>query len=181
MQYGVGARGFHKDCVHRSQANGSDWQSTYTLVRFGLYLQDHSAHSGGLKVRLGSHNYAEHHSGKSMDLPSESGDLIVWLLTTSHSGNFLKLKGFPNSSIHPRIEGLLPKFLTMPEEVPRVSVFGTFGIDDIHLRTYLNYLKHREDFYLHYANSYFSEKARNLAKDKGVQLVVPHPSFGVNC
>jgi hypothetical protein len=36
--------GWHKDNADRRDANAPDWQSKYTLIRFGLYLQDHSKH-----------------------------------------------------------------------------------------------------------------------------------------
>src|SRR5689334_12353667 len=33
-------RGFHKDNVDRKDPNGPDWQGRYTILRFGIYLQD---------------------------------------------------------------------------------------------------------------------------------------------
>jgi hypothetical protein len=41
-QIGTGLRGFHRDCIDRVYNSGPDWQSKYTLLRIGLYLQDHS-------------------------------------------------------------------------------------------------------------------------------------------
>src|SRR5262245_18101309 len=47
---GQHAFGFHKDNADRSDPNAPDWKGKYTQIRFGLYLQDHSWHSGGLRV-----------------------------------------------------------------------------------------------------------------------------------
>src|SRR5947209_3238764 len=41
------SHGYHKDNADREDPNAPDWQSNYTIIRFGLYLQDHSRHSGG--------------------------------------------------------------------------------------------------------------------------------------
>jgi len=51
-------RGWHKDnrLPDRFQHHLADWSSRYSLIRFGIYLQDHKHHSGGLAIRQGSHN-----------------------------------------------------------------------------------------------------------------------------
>ena len=36
-QIGTGLRGFHRDCIDRTNLNGPDWQGEYTLVRLGLF------------------------------------------------------------------------------------------------------------------------------------------------
>ena len=42
-QIGTGLRGFHRDNIDRTDLNGPDWQGEYTLIRLGIYLQNHKA------------------------------------------------------------------------------------------------------------------------------------------
>jgi hypothetical protein len=51
-----GSPGYHKDNTDKFDGKAPDWQSPYTQIRLGIYLQDHSTHSGGLNIREGSHN-----------------------------------------------------------------------------------------------------------------------------
>ena len=178
MQTGQGARGFHKDSVHRNDSAGSDWTSSYNLVRFGLYLQDHAQHSGGLKVRVGSHRVASDRVGTALNLSTNAGDLAIWKLTTSHSGNVVRPRFLPELTLHPGIESRLPSFLRTPEADVRMSIFGTFGAPGIHLDTYLNYISARKDFECHYAHSIFTKVARELAAARGVELRTPMQAFG---
>ena len=55
---------------------------------------------------------------------SESGDLVVWNLRTSHSGNNVRLKFWPSLSLPPRIESRIPLFLRVP---PQDEIFEPFG------------------------------------------------------
>lgn len=48
-------RGYHKDNADRYDPSAPDWQSSYPILRIGIYLQDHHRHSGGLNVRERSH------------------------------------------------------------------------------------------------------------------------------
>jgi len=178
MQAGEGSRGFHKDSVHRNDPSGSDWRSRYDLVRVGLYLQDHSQHSGGLKVRVGSHRFADNRKGKALNLSTNAGDLVIWKLTTSHSGNFVRARMFPGLTLHPGIESRLPKALQIPEANIRMSIFCTYGAPGKHLDTYLDYIASRKDFVKHYAHSTFHDDARQLAAARGVELRIPTQDFG---
>src|ERR1051326_5718700 len=46
IQTGEGFRGFHKDNVNSDRYDGTkpDWQSDYTLIKLGIYVQDHTNH-----------------------------------------------------------------------------------------------------------------------------------------
>jgi hypothetical protein len=178
MQTGEGTRGFHKDSVHRNDPAGSDWTSRYDLVRFGLYLQDHSRHSGGLKVRQGSHRVASDSTGRAVNIDSRIGDLVLWKLTTSHSGNVVRPLLLPGLCLHPGIENRLPRALRVAEQRTRMSLFGTFAAPGMHFETYLDYIGKRSDFHAHYAHCSFPEQARATAAARGIELRVPMPQFG---
>jgi hypothetical protein len=58
------SNGFHKDSVDRKNQNGADWKNDYSLLRVGIYLQDHKNFSEGLVVRSGSHLTTDLNTGK---------------------------------------------------------------------------------------------------------------------
>ena len=176
-------RGFHKDNAVRDTTDHPDWLSPYTLIRMGVYLEDHKHHSGGLKVRRGSHLHADVTSGAIVDVPSQRGDVVVWSLRTTHSGFAVRVRGLSKLGLQPRFEGRLPAWLARPEPCVRIAVFMTFGIDDHHLRNYV--AKHTDqasypDNYV-YQSWLFSDgtaaTARTLA-EAGVTLLRPIPEYG---
>ncbi len=176
-------RGFHKDNTNRDTAEHPDWLSPYTLVRLGVYLQDHSRHSGGLKVRRSSHLHADITSGEIVDLPTQPGDVVAWSLRTTHSGFAVRVRGLPFVHLQPRFEGRLPAWLRRPESCLRIAAFMTFGTNDAHLRNYV--AKHAD--LATYADNYLykqwlyndgSEAASRRLADAGVTLQRPIPGYG---
>jgi hypothetical protein len=163
VQYGEGLRGFHKDNVDRYDGTKDDWKGEYGLVRCGFYCQDHERHSGGLKIRLGSHLIATSLRGKIVDVSSHFGDLVVWNMRLTHSGNARKLRGLPFVPLHPRIEARLPEALTTPEQMRRISAFCAFGRPGSHLDHYLENLKVRDADY----HAYF-QRARRPGETRAV-------------
>jgi hypothetical protein len=138
------SHGWHKDNADRKDANAPDWQGKYTLIRFGLYLQDHSTHSGGLNVKARSHNSVSVADCKTVYLGTSVGDLVVWNLRTTHSGNGYLLRLWRSLHLSPGTAALLPRSLVAKEERERVAIFFTLGLDDHHLQRYIAYLKSRE-------------------------------------
>ncbi len=131
---GTGFRGWHRDNVDRVYNNGPDWEGDYTIIRMGLYLQNHKNYSGGLKVKSKSHNQID---GKPIFIDNEPGDLVLWNLKTIHSGNAVRLKLFPNLSLH-NLENHVPKFLKKDQDKERISLFMTFGVNSSHLNRYFD-------------------------------------------
>jgi hypothetical protein len=174
-QIGTGLRGFHRDCIDRVYNSGPDWQSKYTLIRLGIYLQDHSEYSGGLKVKPGTHEKAD---GPSIFINNKPGDLVAWNLKLQHSGNAVKLKWFPSICIDNQgIEKRIPAFLKKEEEQERISLFMTFAAESDHLERYISdYEMKRPDTIAHLKASAYSEEALQLAKSKQVDVRVLFPS-----
>lgn len=154
---GEKSHGYHKDNADRTDIKAPDWQSKYTLIRFGLYLQDHSKHSGGLNVRAQSHNFISAQKGKNVYLATSPGDLVVWNLRTSHSGNGHVLKVMRGLHLDPRIADRLPRFLFSSTDRERVALFFTFGLDDQHLKRYITYLKTRAYMVSTWRNSEYND------------------------
>ena len=139
------ARGFHKDNADKINGAAPDWQSDYTLLRMGVYTQDHVSHSDCLALRDGSHKTVETEVGKPFCVPTEPGDLIVWNLRTSHSGNSNRLRIMPNFFLHHRWYRFTPEFMFLPAEKERISFFLTYAKErDHHLERYVSYLKTRK-------------------------------------
>ena len=173
-QIGTGLRGFHRDCLDREFQSGPDWQSKYTLIRLGLYLQDHSTFSGGLKVKPGTHEKAD---GSSVFINNKPGDLVAWSLKLLHSGNAVKLKLFPNVCIDNQgIENRIPNFLKKEEEQERISLFMTFAAESAHVERYIcEYEMKRSETIAHLQASKYNEEALQKAKNKQVDVRVLYP------
>jgi hypothetical protein len=159
VQYGEAARGFHKDNVDRYDGTKDDWQGEYPLIRCGFYCQDHTTHSGGLKVRLASHNIPTHRKGRMLDVATHYGDLVMWNMRLTHSGNNKRARLFPGVSMHPRLEEIWPEALTRPEEHRRIGAFCSFSAPGQKTDRYIAALNAREEVY----KPYF-QRARNITQ-----------------
>ena len=149
--------GFHKDNADRLLPDTPDWDGDYPIIRFGLYLQDHSKQGGGLMVHAGSHQSMLRNrklqvineevvgwlNGRTRYVPSEIGDLIVWNLRTTHAGMGRYLRGPTRRPISERTQDLVPAFLQSGLAESRVAMFASFGLAGRHLDRYLRYLKTR--------------------------------------
>jgi hypothetical protein len=178
VQFGEGPRGFHKDNADRNDPSGADWSGEYGVVRVGIYLQDHSVHSGGLKVRLRSHRFVSHHTGRAVNLATRPGDVVFWYLTTSHSGNAVRLRGVRRLCVHPRLERLVPPVLRIPEECERMAFFCSFGAPGPHLDRYIKYQSEREDVQLHWQRCRVGGDFAELAAARQIVLRCPSAEFG---
>lgn len=152
-----GTRGFHKD----SLGDFEDPSSTeHPVLRIGLYLQDHARHSGGLKVRRGSHRHAflgrsslkrlfvsaspqgalklaSFRLGWAINLDIEPGDLVIWNHRIFHSGYAVRLKWLPGLCINPRFEKYIPKSWTRSYDGPRAVLFASFGAPSISMDRFI--------------------------------------------
>lgn len=171
-QIGTGFRGFHRDNIDRTDLNGPDWQGEYTLVRMGIYMQDHKNYSGGLKVKQGSHKNAD---GKTVFIDSEVGDVVIWSLKTLHSGNAVRLKWFPNLAIQSGYkESLIPAFLKKDQQYERISFFMTYALESSHLNHYIQeYTLKRDDAMEHARKSIHDDSVKEYIKQKSIRLLDP--------
>lgn len=167
-QIGTGDRGFHKDNVDRSDPKGADWQSNYDVLRLAIYTQDTYSYSGGMQLRMKSHLCANRFNGKPKNIRLKKGDILVWKLTMTHSGNTLLPRVFPEfSRILPRITSYLPNWLFKPYEKERVALFMSFGAQNsLHTENYLHYLERRADTLSFYPN----ESHHALAQRRDIKL-----------
>jgi hypothetical protein len=164
---------FHKDNADRSDPDAPDWHGRYTVLRFGLYLQDHSRSSGGLTVRVGSHRSRV--EGRMHYVRTHPGDLVAWTLPMTHQGHGLLLKGLPGVQLEPRISKYLPRALFVPPPPERIALFITMGLDGPHLRRYLTYLKGREYMIEKWRASVFSPDLIAEAARHGLRVLDLRP------
>ena len=136
--------------VWRDPAN-----ALFGSYRFGFYMRDYSAHSGGLKIAIGSHRgdpklYSRNsqieksilvQNGKNtvsylapdyqlINVPSQPGDMVVWNLRTMHSAGARALIDHPDLSMLPSIEAKLHSAmpdLFAPIASPRNVIFFDYG------------------------------------------------------
>jgi len=177
-QIGKGLRGFHRDAIDRTDLNGPDWQGDdYSLLRVGIYLQDHKDHSGGVKMKKGTHKNAD---GEVVFVDNEIGDVGVWSYKTIHSGNAVRFKWFPKLSINRATrEGLIPAFLRKPEQKERIAIFMAFSLKTKHLDRYIKeFSLTREDMLKHLKASKYNEEALESAKKKNITVMKLVPEQG---
>ena len=182
-QNGLAIRGFHKDSRQsdREDASGLDWQGSYPIVRVGIYLHDCDVYSGGVKIVPGSHKIASSHfkrGGKNVD--TRMGDIVIWRLTTTHSGNAQRLKVLKNLSLHPRFENFIPDSMGCVNPLRRIAMFAVYGAKGTHLDRYLDYFSARQDYqdYLRLAGT--SKSLNDLANSVGVELCRSTEDYGAD-
>jgi len=179
IQFGEAARGFHKDNVNRNDATHDDWAREYELVRCGFYFQDHVDHSGGLKVRLRSHNIPNHLEGRMADMSTQYGDLVIWNMRLTHSGNNKRLRLPVNLPLHPRLEEKLPEFMAAPEQTRRIAAFCSFGKAGTHLDNYIDKMNANEKNYKRYLQfARNSAEAEPMLSQWGVKFRQPNSYYG---
>jgi hypothetical protein len=179
IQFGEAARGFHKDNVDRQDGTQDDWARDYELVRCGVYFQDHARHSGGLKVRLRSHTVANHLIGKIADIATQNGDMVIWSMRLTHSGNNKRLRFLGRIPLHPRLEEIIPSFLVTSEQNRRIAAFCSFGKAGSHVNRYIDWMNDREavnKIYFQHARN--RHEARALVSKQGVLFKLPNDYYG---
>jgi hypothetical protein len=108
-----------------------------------------------------------------VDINTEVGDLLIWNLRTTHSGNNVRIRGLRGISLHPRLEQKVPHFLRMPEQLERIAMFGTFGAPSSHLERYITWMKGRGDFDRYWRYAGYNRNLVALAQSRGVELRRP--------
>ena len=158
LSYNTSLSGFHKDSKDRFIKDSEEFKDkNYSLLRLGIYLQDHSKHSKGLCLREESHLHQGLDKGKILNVKSEIGDVIIWKLTTTHSPNAEIISLFPNYSFHPSLTKRLPDFLKKKSISPRLALFMGFGVEDHYTEDYIEYLKTREYAIKRWEDSNYSQ------------------------
>lgn len=185
------SRHMHND----SKNDDFDFSKPYPVVRVGLYLQDHETYSDGLKLRPGSHkkycvdkygvkrafnflkrtrNLSALYTGRSINVPSRPGDLLIWNMRIHHSGHAVRVKGLKNHSFHPWIEERIPAFFHHSNHKKRYVIFASYGAPSKQLE---NYIKNRvqrsnkQAYWIECSKCRFDRPdIRELAKAKGVTL-----------
>lgn len=186
----IGGQAFHKDNPDRQNGDGPDWKSPYTVLRFGVYLQDHSGHSGGLALRDGSHLETSVNRGRPFAAPSVPGDVIAWSLRTTHSGFATRLRGIPRVFVPLTLMSLLlgdkdyrpTSFPFRPlASYPRMALFASFGIDDAHLRRFVRHLCTCDYAVRAWQATHYSAEMRRQLEDAGITLLdMPARTRGVD-
>lgn len=170
---------FHKDNPDRLNGEGPDWNSRYSITRFGLYLQDHRTHSGGLALRDRSHNLPSLNQGRPFAVPSSPGDVVLWSLRTTHSGFATRLRGLVTAFLPLTLMALLlgkryapPKLLFRPLAAePRIALFASFGVDDHHLDRFVRQLSTREYAVRQWQATHYDSALRERLAANGVALL----------
>lgn len=137
-------RGWHKDNTDRTDKQGPDWtQGRYTQLRFGIYCQDHTRHTGGLNLREGSHEFIKLNKGPARYVKVKPGDLAVWSMRITHSGNGMLLRWPFRQVPLPDEHESIPKWKVAKADGDRIAIFAHLGANDAHAKRYGDYLRTR--------------------------------------
>lgn len=188
--------GFRSRHMHNDSKNDDfDFSKPYPAVRVGLYLQDHENFSEGLKLRPGSHkkycidkngvkrafnfwkrtrNLSALYTGRSINVPSRPGDLLIWNLRTHHSGYAVRVKGLKNHSFHPWIEDRIPAFFHHQSDIERYVIFASYGAPSGYFEDYIKNRVQRPDKRKYWIecskNRFDAPEIQEVARVKGVTL-----------
>ncbi len=171
VSYKIYGSGFHKDNPDRHDPNAPDWQSNYSLIRFALYLQDCSEHSGGITLRNGGHKSPSVKEGKIINVKTRKGDIVCWKLTMSHSANARMLGFAPNWNVHPRVMRRVPMFLCKSYDAERLAFFYTLGVNNTHLTRYIDYLYTRTYGIEYFERQKYVPEFVNRAEANGMKIM----------
>jgi hypothetical protein len=156
-----GSRFFHTDTIDED----GDFETDYSVINTGIYLQDYVNFSGTLKIMPGSHKRACITSTtiigalknivkqllkgnikgaigilnlhRSVNIPTMPGDMIIWYVRTHHSGYGIRPKFLHNWSLPPVIENWIPEFLKLPDNPERNVILSIFAAKNKYLETYI--------------------------------------------
>lgn len=186
------SRHFHVD----ARGDNFDYTQPYPLVRTGIYLQDHDAYSGGLKLRPGSwkrfcvEQYGARRlikqvlrerslrqlrpAPRSINLDLCAGDLVIWNLRIHHTGYAVRVSVAPQRSFHPLVENLIPRAFQLPEQDTRCVIFAAYGAPSAYLDRFLENRWRIPALVEHWKQSgALDPEIRKLAESRGVELRIP--------
>ncbi len=206
VQMGQGPRVLHRDNIDRFAMLGPDWEGEYPMLRIGIYIGDFISNSGGLKLVPRSHRRLIPFAPPALlrilkrgmriltppfklaraivaffqggfNVPSQSGDVLIWNFRLLHSGNAVKLKRFPHVALPVWLENAAPDSWRQPGNQDRMVMFCAFAAEGDHLK---RYLQARRQFDLdNWKWTRWDAHFERQAKDKKVDLWKPDPDFGV--
>jgi len=167
--------GWHRDNTDRSDTTLPDWDGRYSLIRFGLYLQDHGGTSGGLIVRRTSHDrilrgWRAHLADRYLN--TREGDVGVWSMRIQHAGLGRCLRGMPWFPLGPHWQKTLPEALQAPfgaEE--RAGFWVSYGLNDHHLQRHCDYLVRRTERLEMWRDAYYSAETRAACVRAGLTII----------
>jgi hypothetical protein len=167
--------GWHRDNTDRSHLDAPDWKGRYSLVRFGLYLQDHSSSSGGLIVRRDSHNrvlrgWKAHLHDRYLN--TGIGDAGVWSMRIQHAGLGRCIRGFPGLPLGPYLQKRLPEFMQAPfPPVERTGFWISYALDDQHLERHCEYLLNRSERLAMWSEARYSPEVIASCNAAGLKVI----------
>ena len=167
--------GWHRDNTDRSDVSAPDWESRYSLVRFGMYLQDHSRTSGGLIVRRDSHNrvlrgWKAHLHDRYLN--TGIGEVGVWSMRIQHAGLGRCIRGFPGLPLGPYLQKKLPEFMQAPfPKLERTGFWISYGLDDAHLSRHCDYLMGRSERLEMWTHARYSQEILDHCTAAGLKVI----------
>lgn len=189
-----GLRFFHTDVV------SDDFSQPYPIINTGMYLEDHTNFSGGLKIRPGSHTktcitfktlkefwrgllkrilmldfagaWDIISPGTSINVDLMPGDLLLWWVRTHHSGYAVRPRIFTSLSLPPIIENWIPSWARLPDNPERNVILSIFAAPSQYLEPYIKEQIRKGHRKAHYLGNACpeSDEVESLAAKVGVTV-----------
>lgn len=185
----AGTASWHRDNADRFDFKAPDWTGgPYTMIRFGIYMQDHKNNSGGLLLRPNTHRADSVGLKTLLYVDTQPGDLAVWNMRILHAGGGKRLRSDPERSIDiPEAAKIAPEdFLPEPEGA-RYAAFITYGLSgDEHTERYLDYLSTRKFMTDLWSRAKVCDRAKELLANADVHYrdvwseIKDRPGIGAN-
>lgn len=174
-QPGIDVGGWHRDNTDRSDTSLPDWNGKYSLIRFGLYLQDHRYNSGGLILRRTTHDrivrgLPAHLTDRYLN--NGPGDISVWSMRIQHAGLGRCVRGMPWLGVGPYWQKVLPEFMQAPfGQEERAGFWVSYALDDDHLRRHCDYLLGRKERLSMWKESHYTAETLEACQRVGLKVV----------
>jgi hypothetical protein len=114
-------------------------------------------------------------NGKPFNAPVVKGDVFVWNLRTTHSGNAKIFKMFPKIMLNPKYYPFVPQFLFRPLKAQRAAIFITIAREGKHFERYIQYLKSRQYAVNYWQNSIYDPEVVKKVEQHGLKIIDMRP------
>lgn len=190
-----GSRTLHTDAAYEP----GNFDEPYPIINSGFYLQDHTTVSGGLKIIPRSHTrecinirtiaqgfkkmlryllkgdfrraFYTFDLTPSINIKNGARDFLIWNARLHHAGYAVRLKLFPNISIHPVFENWIPTWMKRPSPNEREVILTIYAKPSEIFEKYLEIQirkAHRKEFFL--ASNLESPEILEIANKAGITI-----------
>jgi hypothetical protein len=169
---------FHRDNLDAKLGiiNGPDSREDYSLIRIGMYLQDHSRHGGVLWIKPGANGTRKNR--RPIPVATELGDIGVWDMRAEHGVSTFAPTSFGGRKFPEVLESAWVKvqrpfvpYAKRRLKEPRIFLHIVFGREDLHLERFVKNVPTVESYrwiYNMWKRSHYDDQVWEAVRGKDV-------------